>query len=102
MEIPYYLGGVMDGAVVKTVLTQRIEIGRAHLRLTVRQFGGIHTERPISRRQICRSPIAGHVMDKRVCLIGALEIICDLFPEVVRVCLRSVVTVHLCRNHGRK
>ena len=98
VEVANHLGGVVNRRVIESVLSESREVLRRHLLSTTRKLSRELTERPISGRERRASPIAGHRMYVRVgvgvCLEGAL----DLFPEVMRVRLRSVEAVELRRS----
>jgi hypothetical protein len=59
-------------------------------------------ERAILRLESRRAPVTRNRMDKRVALLLSVEPLSfgDLFPEIVGVCLRSVVTVEFGGDHG--
>lgn len=101
VEIGDHLGGVMDGAIGKAVVTQFIEIGSGHGSGGGGHFDRIGAEGAIRRRQRGRPPVGGNVMDKAIgCRFVGNAKIGDLSPEVVGVGTASVEAVIVRRDHG--
>jgi hypothetical protein len=91
VEVADHLGRIVDRAVVEPMSAQRVQVGGRHLVLVARELGGEHTQRPIDRAERRASPIADDGVDVGVGLRRVGDQLPDLFTEVMRVGLRSVV-----------
>lgn len=97
-----HLGGVVDGTIVKPMFAKYIQIrGRYRLRF-VRELRGKIAQRPVGRRKRRRPPVPCDGVHKAIGLGRVIQDLSDLFPEVVRVGLHSVMTSELGGNHRRQ
>ncbi len=85
----------MNSTIVETMTTQLLQIIAAHLLLPVRELFGEGAQRMIRWTEGRGSPIASHRVHQGVRLFCVRDDRLDLFPEVMRVRLRSVVAVQL-------
>jgi hypothetical protein len=91
---------VVDGAVVKTVGAQSVQVGGGHLVRAVGEPGGKGAQCLVGGGQRSGAPFAGHGVDQGVGLSRVWHHFTDLFPEVVGVSLGSIVAVVLGRDGG--
>ncbi|MFQ5791638.1 MAG: 2-phospho-L-lactate transferase CofD family protein [Acidobacteriota bacterium] len=90
---------VVDGRVFESLGSQPLEVLRRHLALLMRELGRKLTKGPIGRRQRGLPPVAGNGMHEGIGLFRIPDDFSDLYPEVVRVRLGSVMAAHLGRHH---
>lgn len=90
----------MDRGVVEGVGPQALQIGGSHRLLLVGESGGKLTQRAVPGLEDRPTPIANHCVHEPVGRRGIGDGLRDLGPEVVGVCLDSVVTLEL-RGHDR-
>ena len=88
----------MDRAVVEAVGAQSIQIGRRYAVLVVRELGGERAQRPVDLAERRGAPIADDGVDVGVSLRRITYELPDLFTEVMRVGLGSVVAAQLGRD----
>ena len=86
------LSGIMDGAVIKTVRAQPVEIAGGHGALTVSEISRKRAQRPVCRFEWRAAPIAGHSVDKGIRPRFVPRFL-DLSPEIVRVGLSSIMAI---------
>jgi hypothetical protein len=87
-----HLNGIMDGAIVEAMVTKRIEVIGDHVVLVVGQLRSKLAQRPVAVRKRRRLPVTRDRVNERIGFRTVHEL-SDLFPEVMRVRLRSVVAL---------
>lgn len=102
IEVTDDLRSIVDRRVVERKRAQNVEVRRPYIVLVQRQLLRIATERSIGFTQLRFTPTAGDRVHKSVGSFVGREQVRDLFPEVVRVRLRSVeAIVQLGGDYGQ-
>jgi len=99
VEVGDHLGRVMDRGVIKPLRSEPAQIGRRQLLLAMCQLRGEFAERLVRPGELRLAPVPGDRVHEAVGFLLRLDLLGDLGPDVVGVCLRSVVTVELGRDY---
>lgn len=92
VEVGDHLDGVVDGPVVQTVDTQGVQVSRRHVMLVMGELDGELTQRAVNRVKRCAAPIPSDGVHKGIGFRRVGDKLPNLFTEVMRMRLRSVVT----------